>query len=161
MRVTSTRRPCYAPGNRRRAGPEGIRMILPTAGVRVLAVSLAASTTAAPLAAQQWQPQAPPPLRSCALAFDLAHDRTVCVGGEGSPWTFEYEAVDWRRIATAAAPPLRSGGAVAYDVARNRTVLFGGASDSGALLADTWEYDGAAWQQIATTGPAARVGHAL
>src|SRR5262245_45501584 len=109
-------------------------MILPTAGVRALAVSLAASTIGAQLAAQQWQPQAPPPLRSCALAFDLARDRTVCAGGEGSPWTFEYDAVDWRRIATAVTPPLRSGSAVAYDVARARTVLFGGTSGSGASL---------------------------
>jgi hypothetical protein len=49
---------------------------------------------------------------------------------------------------------------LAYDSSRNRIVLFGG-SGTSVFLADTWEWDGSEWTQIADTGPAARQGHGL
>jgi hypothetical protein len=47
---------------------------------------------------------------------------------------------------------------MAYDSARQRVVLFGGEPSSGAVMGDTWEYNGATstWTQRATTGPSAR-----
>ena len=41
---------------------------------------------------------------------------------------------------------------MAYDSLRGRTVLFGGEGPLG----DTWEWNGAAWAQIAVSGPSAR-----
>jgi hypothetical protein len=48
---------------------------------------------------------------------------------------------------------------MAYDSVRGRTVLFGG-SGIGGFFGDTWEWDGANWVQVATTGPSARAAHA-
>ena len=49
---------------------------------------------------------------------------------------------------------------MAFDVARQRVVLLGGFPTTGAI-ADTWEWDGAEWTQIADTGPEARAVHAM
>jgi hypothetical protein len=49
--------------------------------------------------------------------------------------------------------------AMAYDSRRGRTVLFGGIGIGP--LDDTWEWDGSAWTQVATTGPAPRQEHAM
>ena len=51
---------------------------------------------------------------------------------------------------------------MAYDAARGKVVLFGGqANYSGTWLSDTWQWDGASWQQVASTGPDARSGHMM
>ncbi len=42
----------------------------------------------------------------------------------------------------------------------SRSVLFGGRNPAG-LLGDTWEWDGENWTQVADSGPARRVGHAM
>jgi hypothetical protein len=39
-------------------------------------------------------------------------------------------------------------------------LLFGGIG-AGPALGDTWKWDGHQWQQVADTGPAPRIGHAL
>ena len=44
---------------------------------------------------------------------------------------------------------------MAFDAARERVVLLGGFPVTGAI-ADTWEWDGAEWTQVADTGPVAR-----
>ena len=49
---------------------------------------------------------------------------------------------------------------MAYDVARHQVVLFGGLSGATSLD-DTWIWDGAAWTQVAETGPSARADHAM
>ena len=46
-----------------------------------------------------------------------------------------------------------------FDAARGRAVLFGGQGTN--LLADTWEWDGKEWTELADTGPAARWGHGV
>ncbi len=53
------------------------------------------------------------------------------------------------------------GAAAAFDSVRGRLVLFGGAVPSASAFADTWEWDGKDWTQVADTGPDARSGHAL
>jgi hypothetical protein len=52
---------------------------------------------------------------------------------------------------------------MAYDSVRHRTVLFGGyrAGETTPNLADTWEWDGTTWLNIAATGPSARGGHSM
>lgn len=48
-----------------------------------------------------------------------------------------------------------------YDCARQRVVLFGGTS-SGVQSNETWEWNGTAWQAIASaSNPVARAGHAM
>src|SRR5262249_25521983 len=49
-----------------------------------------------------------------------------------------------------------------YD-ARGVTVVFGGYSNENTFtyLGDTWEWDGIAWTQQATSGPSPRVGAAM
>jgi hypothetical protein len=59
-------------------------------------------------------------------------------------------------LKSTTGPSPRSGHAMAYDSARGRVVLFGGFS-SGVRQGDTWEWDGGAWAQRATTGPTPRV----
>src|SRR5262249_32272141 len=53
-------------------------------------------------------------------------------------------------------PSPRFGHAMAYDTSRHRSVLFGGDAGAGALLGDTWAWDGEYWTQVADTGPSAR-----
>jgi hypothetical protein len=72
-------------------------------------------------------------------------------------------AQNWE-IPMGPQPPARGWHTLAYDSARNRTVLFGGQTLQGllGLFADTWEFNGAYWQAVATTtSPTARFGHAV
>jgi hypothetical protein len=49
---------------------------------------------------------------------------------------------------------------MAYDPLRQRTVMFGGNTGT-TVLGDTWEWDGATWSPVSTTGPSARDRHAM
>src|SRR5437773_1209062 len=71
----------------------------------------------------------------------------------------DAQSVQWTR----RVPAPRYGHAMAYDVARNVTVLFGGYYSDGAGhdLRDTWEWNGSAWTQRASSGPSARAYHAM
>src|SRR6185369_16639469 len=59
----------------------------------------------------------------------------------------------------APSPPRLPACGMAYDSDRHVIVLFGGSSDSGTL-ADTWEYDGAAWTQR-TLSPSPSLRHSF
>ncbi len=103
-----------------------------------------------------------------ALAFDSNRQRAVLFGGEaaGSALradTWEFDGTDWTQVADTG-PDARSGHVLAFDSNRQRAVLFGGEAGGAAgsaLRADTWEWDGTDWTQVADTGPDARSGHAL
>ncbi len=62
---------------------------------------------------------------------------------------------------TSSVPSGRSMLATAYDSVRGVTVLFGGQDSTGNPLGDTWEWDGASWNEVAMTGPPPRMGHAM
>ncbi len=83
--------------------------------------------------------------------LDFAYGETCDDGNtrnvDGCGATCRLETYAWRND-TAATPPQRFVPAIAYDVARQRVVMFGG-DDYGALLGDTWEWDGARWQRVA------------
>jgi hypothetical protein len=87
-----------------------------------------------------------------AVAFDTARGVAVLFGGSGptnDTWTFD--GATWTPRGTAVRPPARSGHGLAFDPGRGRVVLFGGTGVSLAQrLADTWEWDGAVWQPVAT-----------
>lgn len=70
------------------------------------------------------------------------------------------ESLLWRNLSPETAPSPRAWPRLAYDIGRDRVVLFGGYYWDGAVshvYADTWEYDGTTWTEIATpNAPAAR-----
>jgi hypothetical protein len=123
-----------------------------------------------------WSLRSPPPPVPGARAdsfmvYDGARSVMVLFGGLapanivlGDTW--EYDGAAWtnRQLAPPAAPSPRWIHRMAYDTQRARIVLFGGASP-GAVLGDTWEFDGQAWTQVATApppgAPSARYGHAM
>jgi hypothetical protein len=72
--------------------------------------------------------------------------------------TSSTEVPAWQQV--AGPPLLRVGHAMVYDSRRGVSVLFGG-SAGGTLLGDTWEWNGSAWAQVATSGPAPRENHGL
>lgn len=101
---------------------------------------------------------------ACEMFYDQARARiTLVAEGDAaglSLWHWEQDR--WsQQVSGGLQPSARRDYALAYDVARRRAVLFGGNSE-GALLADTWEWDGDAWQPMAPTlSPGARGLHAM
>jgi hypothetical protein len=90
--------------------------------------------------------------------------------------TYEYDGTSWTAKAIPVPPPPRLRAAMAWDSHAKRTILFGGrqlASSAtigwnppgtnpnppfpenmaGALLNDTWSYDGTSWTKVATGHP--------
>ncbi len=117
-------------------------------------------------------PAMPSPRSRQAMTYDATRATTVMFGGRQRDSylsdTWLWNGLDWREQLPPMAPPARAEHAMAFDISRSRTVMFGGAradpSSSGAttLLDDTWEWDGATWQErTPTTRPMARQGHAM
>lgn len=94
-----------------------------------------------------------------AMAFDRARNRLVVHGGyQGSGGsllgdTLEWDAAtnSWQRWATGAIG-LRYAHRMAFDEARNQIILHGGFYFTNK--ADTWGWNGSAWTQLSTSGPA-------
>lgn len=113
--------------------------------------------------------QAPPPRIIAGMAYDESRKRTVLFGGFGAAAldledTWEWSGTAWENRSPAAGSPApRDQHAMAYDPVRRRVVLFGGATAGGPPhFADTWAWDGAAWNRLATGGaPLARFSHAM
>lgn len=101
-----------------------------------------------------------------------ANGRLVVFGGSTQPFspgflgdTWELAGATWTPRTGTPAPPLRHGHAMVHDAPRGRTLLFGGVTTGpwwNPFRSDTWEWDGAAWQQRQpATVPPARFGAAL
>ncbi len=92
----------------------------------------------------------PSPRYWSRMAFDSA--RGVCVlfgGNTGVDETWEFDGVTWTQAQPSAVPPGRYAQAMWYDVVRGVTMMFGGlAQPSGAVLTDTWQWDGVDWTQL-------------
>jgi hypothetical protein len=117
----------------------------------------------------QKQDIGPEARQSFDMAFDSTRGRVVCFGGQtgetlvGDTW--EWDGEYWTQMSDFGPAP-RKGHTLAYDAVRKCTVLFGGTylvgfgnGDDG--LADTWEWDGEDWTQVADTGPDPRYFHAM
>ncbi len=98
----------------------------------------------------------PPPARGTgAMIFDERRGVCVLFGGQSSTSyfgdTWEYDGASWvQRQLPGSTPVPRLSHFMAYDVKRGVSVLFGGYGGSsipGALLGDTWEYDGLSWNR--------------
>jgi hypothetical protein len=111
---------------------------------------------------------APPARLNAVMAYDTARGELVLFGGEDPAISFQFLFDDTWRLSGSTwvkwsppDPPARQEHALAYDPQRARAVLFGG-TDSTALLADTWDWDGSAWTARATAvAPGARTRHAM
>jgi hypothetical protein len=92
----------------------------------------------------------PGPRSHHRMAYDAARGATVLFGGgdSTSTETWTYDGLTWQRHAVPGPSP-RWSAAMAYDVARQRIVLFGGGRNGRPFgsLGDTWEWDGARWEQ--------------
>jgi hypothetical protein len=108
----------------------------------------------------------PSPRSQHAMAYDSARQKTVLFGGNAGSGalgdTWEWDGTTWTQRATTGPSP-RYWHAMVYDSVRQKTVLFGGtaSNDGNSSFNDTWEWDGTNWTQPASTGPSARLGHAM
>ncbi|MCA8952803.1 MAG: hypothetical protein KDE27_25055 [Planctomycetes bacterium] len=112
----------------------------------------------------QFTPRHGPIVAWNTAAFDATRNRDVVVGWPGFVGfptqlrTFEW---DGDALAEVLVPgPSQRTNPMMADGMNGRVLLFGGAWTSG-LLNDTWTYDGNTWQQVAASGPPARIGGAL
>jgi len=75
---------------------------------------------------------------------------------------WRWNGTSWTNLTPMGAPPARLRAEMVYDSVRGRVVLFGGV---GAfpfpILGDTWEFDGASWQQVMVPGPFNRADFAM
>jgi hypothetical protein len=94
------------------------------------------------------------------LVYDSRRRETILYGGKHNvTGTWAWDGAQWaERAVSGPVPALRGFAGGAFDERRGKVVLFGGGTDSFVPLGDTWEWDGAAWTQVATTGPTARLG---
>ena len=102
-------------------------------------------------------PAAPPGLTKRtypSMAYDVARQRTVLFGGQGTLWypdkndTWYYDGWGWTPGPSAPDRLTPRWSAMAYDSRRGRTVLFGGT----LLTADTWELGAAGrWMRARPT----------
>lgn len=108
----------------------------------------------------------PTPRAGHAMAYDPSSDRILLFGGDvarpGDPdglaadlWA--WDGVGWTRLTDSlAGPPARADAGLAADPLGGGIVLFGGRGADGALLDDTWRFDGEAWRPIDGPRPPTR-----
>jgi len=110
---------------------------------------------------------APSPRSGHAMAYDAQRGEVLVIGGHtatlrtGETWA--WNGTTWR---LAGSMPPHEQMAAAYDARRDRVVAFGGVSlgfdGFDHHVAETWEWDGQAWTQIAIgPSPPARGEHAM
>lgn len=104
-----------------------------------------------------------------AMSYDSDQHRVVLFGGRSGDTPFDdtwfFQNGVWRAI-RLSGPSARDSHAMAYDSELHRVVLFGGLGpfrDDGTVddYNDTWILDNDTWRMLETTGPVARIGHAM
>ncbi len=110
----------------------------------------------------------PPGLRSAAATYDPANQTIVVFGGRTaagvlSDQTWVWDGSTWSSSQSdGSVPPARDFASMAFDGHLDQLVLFGGRSVTGALLDDTWTWNGASWNNATTSAtPGGREGAAL
>ena len=98
----------------------------------------------------------PGPRQTHSMAYDSDQEHIVLFGDSPNSDTWEWDGVSWTQLATSGPSP-RGCSLLTYDSVRERMVLFGGlqryVAAAPEILNDTWEWDGSAWHEIATSGP--------
>jgi hypothetical protein len=108
-----------------------------------------------------------PPQGCLQMAYDQARQQLVLFAGplaNGGMATWTWNGTTWNQQLPAVSPPDRRSWGMTYDEHRQRVVLFGGETPSSSppwvMLADTWEWDGAAWtRQNTPAAPQGRLYH--
>jgi hypothetical protein len=109
-----------------------------------------------------------------SMVFDAARRNTVLFGGgpfprRPGPWptdTWTWDGAQWKQVATDG-PTGRAVTSLVYDSRRRQVVMFGGvgapegAERRQASFGDTWVWEGSAWRQVSSEGPAPRNRHAM
>ena len=109
-------------------------------------------------------PSDPAARQDAALACDHAAGGLLLFGGDNRADTWLWKAGVWKSLTPAQSPPGRWGHRMASDALRRRIVLFGGYRVIVTMTPfnDTWEWDGANWNQVfPTVSPAPRGDHAM
>jgi hypothetical protein len=101
-----------------------------------------------------------------AMAFDEVRNRVVLFGGmkagslrSSETWEWNPTTMAWEQKTpnTTDAPPARDGHVMSYNAARGTVVMFGGEGECDRTLdipcADTWEWDGSGWNDVAPSDP--------
>jgi hypothetical protein len=125
---------------------------------------------------QQHTPATSPPARNQAgMTYDPVRERVVLFGGyfnNGSTIlnyndTWEWDGTTWIQLTpSTTTPSVRRGPLLFFDATRGHVMMTGGAFDLGtgnsAYKAETWEWDGSDWTQLAPpTDPAATNGESI
>ena len=106
---------------------------------------------------EAWTEQSPAhiPLARYEHAMAAMRDRVVLFAGQGEEEfiqddTWTWDGTDWTQETPAHSPTARFGHSLAFDAQRNVAVLFGGqATGSGPYYAETWQWDGTDWTELA------------
>ena len=104
-----------------------------------------------------------------AMAFDPVRGVTVLYAGVDGALNvlrdhWEYDGTNWTKIKIPSAfkPGRRSRVGMTYDSARLRMVMFGGYDVANGVSDETWEFNGAIWNQVATAvSPPPRQDHGM
>lgn len=116
------------------------------------------------LTSQEWTQVSsggPSARATMVLVYDPVRDRVVLFGGldaggvDGETWEWNPATRQWTQMAPVASPTARSDCAATYDVVRQRVLIFGG-FDGAVRRRETYEYDGATWTLVSSTGPTVR-----
>jgi hypothetical protein len=89
-------------------------------------------------------------------------DRVILFGGWLDDETWQWDGSAWSQLAVSGTrPPVRYETAMA--TLGDKIVMFGGRTtpEGQTRLADTWEWDGAAWKERKVTGPSPRSDHCM
>ena len=79
------------------------------------------------------------------------------ITGAMSSSTWAWDGSNWATLpVVGASPSPRHQASMVWDSSRGVCVMHGGIDSNGALLDETWEFDGAAWTLAARNGPGAR-----
>jgi len=107
--------------------------------------------------------EGPSPRANPGLVYDPSTQRVILFGGshDGSMLndTWAWDGSSWSLLNSGqtASPSPREQTGLAYDSLRHKIVLFGGNINAPPYrLGDTWEFEGAAWTQVASSGPSGR-----
>lgn len=112
--------------------------------------------------------QGQPPGRTSA-SFTMGPAGTPILFGGLAYWpfgnsnTWSWDGSEWTELTAAGGPSSRYSSEAALDTSRGQIVMFGGIHGfDGSFLGDTWEFDGAVWNQVTpTNSPPPRAHHAM
>jgi hypothetical protein len=97
----------------------------------------------------------PPPGGHRVMAYDSLKKETVLFGGDQSDTqTWIWTGGNWQTRTPASAPSPHNRSTMAFDAQRGQAVLFSGSNDqNGAVLNDTWLWNGVNWTTSQLTQP--------